>query len=40
MLGPCASSVTEIPLYWISTSAAIVLVTLSLMCAVTYVGAA
>jgi len=39
MLGPCASSVSEIPLYWISTRAATVLVVLNLMCGVTYVGA-
>jgi hypothetical protein len=38
MLGPCASSVSEIPLYWISTRAANVLVVLNLMCGVTYVG--
>jgi len=40
MLGSCASSVSEIPLYWISTRAAIELVVLNLMCGVTYVGAA
>jgi hypothetical protein len=40
MLGPCASSMFEMPLYWIFTRAAIVLVVLNLMCRVTYAGAA